>query len=128
MTEKNMAQHMEDIALTLDNGAVMDFSGRLFSEASWYDEDSGVLTHQKLYVTDGHEQVYSVVSGSGSRRSRRAYRIGVQGDACTVHNGRSEMTMPFDMLMLAVRSLCGLGEEATPSLEMVEETLRAANC
>ena len=38
------------------------------------------------------------------------------------------MTLPFDMLMLAVRSLCGLDENATPSLELVEETLRAANC
>lgn len=119
---------MEDIALTLDNGAILDFRGRMFSEASWYDEDSGVLTHQKLYITDQHEQVYSVVAGSGNTRSRRGYRIAVQGESCTVHNGRSEMTMPFDMLMLAVRSLCGLEEGATPSLELVEETLRAANC
>lgn len=119
---------MENIALTLDNGAVLDFRGRLFSEASWYDEESGVLTHQKLYVTDGHDQVYSVVAGAGSSRSRRAYRIAVHGDVCTVNNGRSEMTMPFDMLMLAVRALCGLDEDATPSLELVEETLRAANC
>lgn len=119
---------MEDIALTLDNGAILDFRGRMFSEASWYDEDNGVLTHQKLYITDQHEQVYSVVAGAGNSRSRRGYRIGVEGDTCTVHNGRSEMTMPFDMLMMAVRSLCGLEEGATPSLELVEETLRAANC
>lgn len=32
-TEKTM----EDIALKLDNGAILDFRGRLFSEASWYD-------------------------------------------------------------------------------------------
>ena len=123
-TEKTM----EDIALKLDNGAILDFRGRLFSEASWYDEENGALTHQKLYVTDEHEQVYSVVTGTGANRSRRAYRIGVQGDTCTVHNGRTEMTMPFDLLMLAVRSLCGPEDGATPSLELVEETLRAANC
>ena len=69
-----------------------------------------------------------ILTGTGANRSRRAYRIGVQGDTCTVHNGRTEMTMPFDLLMLAVRSLCGLEDGATPSLELVEETLRAANC
>ena len=119
---------LEHVALPLDNGAALDFHGRLFSEASWFDEESGVLTHQKLYATSENEQVYSVVSGAGRMRSRRAYRIGVQGDSCTVSDGKSEMTLPFDMLMLAVRSLCGLDEKATPSLELVEETLRAANC
>ena len=127
MTE-SAATTMENVALTLDNGAVLDFRGRLFSEASWFDEDSGVLTHQKLYVTEGNEQVYSVASAAGTTRSRRAYRIAVQGDSCSVTDGKSEMTLPFDMLMLAVRSLCGLDENATPSLELVEETLRAANC
>lgn len=127
MTEA-VQNSMEDIALKLDNGTILDFHGRLFSEASWYDEDRGMLTYQKLYVTDTHEQVYSVVTGSGNNRSRRGYRIAVQGETCTVHNGRTEIDMPFDMLMLAVRSLCGLEEGATPTLELVEETLRAANC
>ena len=116
MTEP-VAPTMENIALTLDNGAVLDFRGRLFSEASWFDEDSGVLTHQKLYSTEGNEQVYSVVSGTGKTRSRRAYRIAVQGDTCSVTDGKSEMTLPFDMLMLAVRSLCGLKLYAQPTAD-----------
>ena len=37
------------------------------------------------------------------------------------------MRIQFDMLMLAVRSLCGLADGATPSLEQVEEMLKAAN-
>ena len=37
-TEKTM----EDIALKLDNGAILDFRGRLFSEASWYDEETAL--------------------------------------------------------------------------------------
>ena len=52
MTE-SAATTMENVALTLDNGAVLDFRGRLFSEASWFDEDSGVLTHQKLMLRKG---------------------------------------------------------------------------
>jgi len=121
-------QLMEEIVLQLDNGTSLEFKGRLFSEASWYDEDSGVLTHQKLFVTDSHEQVYSVVTGGGNNRSRRAYKIRVQGEACTIFDGRTSMNLPFELLMMAVRSLCGLDEGAIPSLETVEETLRAANC
>lgn len=119
---------MEQVCLKLDNGGEMNFKGRLFSESSWYDEEEASLTTQKLYVTDSHEQVYSVVSGSGKQKERRAYRINMHGDSCTVNNGSMEMTLPFDMLMLAVRTLCRLDDDATPSLETVEETLRAANC
>jgi hypothetical protein len=38
------------------------------------------------------------------------------------------MVLPFDMLIHAVRSLCGLEEGAVPPLDLMEETLRAANC
>lgn len=119
---------MDAISLKLNNGEKLNFNGRLFSESSWYDEDEASITTQKLYITDTHEQVYFVASGSEEKRERRAYRIATHGDSCTVDNGSLEMSMPFDMLMLAVRSLCGLDDGATPSLETVEETLRAANC
>ncbi len=118
---------MEKITIKLNNGESLNFKGRLFSEASWYDEDEASLTIQKLYITDNHEQVYSIISGSEGRRERRAYRIATHGNSCTVNNGSIEMTMPFEMLMLAVRSLCGLNDEMTPNLDTVEETLRAAN-
>ena len=117
-----------NVVLHLDNGAEMQFSGRPFAGGSWFDDETGELTRQKLYTTESGEHVYSIVTGKGQQRSRRAYRIAVQGDSCSVTDGKSEMTLPFDMLMLAVRSLCGLDENATPSLELVEETLRAANC
>ncbi len=123
----DIANTMEKITLKMENGEKMEFVGRLFSEASWYDEDEASITIQKLYITDKHEQVYSIVSGAEGKRERRVYRIAIHADACTVHSGSMEMTMPFDMLMLAVRSLCDLNDDATPSLETVEETLRAAN-
>lgn len=119
---------MDHVALGLDNGTMMNFTGRVFAESSWYDEDTAVLTQQKLYITDKYEQVYSVVSGSGKQRSRRAYKIVMQGDICHVTNGATQMSLPLDLLMLSVRSLCGLDGDAVPSLELVEETLRAANC
>ena len=86
-----------------------------------------MLTRQKLYVTDNNEQVYYIVRSSGQERTRHAYRLSVHGENCTIDNGHSEMTMQFDMLMTAVRGLCGLEADATPSLEMVEDMLKAAN-
>ena len=117
---------MEKIALELENEASLTFTGRLFSEAVWYDDDSGVLTHQKLYVTDQNEHVYVIQKGIGGRRICRAYRIAVHGERCVIYNGRSTMELPLDMLLLSVRSLCGT--DSPMALEQVEEILRSANC
>lgn len=117
---------LEKITLHLENGAGLIFYGRLFSEAVWYDEYSGVLTHQKLYVTDQNEQVYVIQKGSGERSVCRAYRISVHGERCVIYNGRYSMEIPLDLLLLAVRTLCGV--EDSMALEQAEEILRAANC
>ena len=117
---------LEKITLHLENGAGLIFYGRLFSEAVWYDEYSGVLTHQKLYVTDQNEQVYVIQKGSGERSVCRAYRISVHGERCVIYNGRYSMEIPLDLLLLAVRTLCGV--EDGMALEQAEEILRAANC
>ena len=122
-----MSKNMEEICLKHDNGDALRFEGCLFSESSDFDRDSGCLTRQQLYVTDNGEQVYYIVRSEGHQRTRRAYRLSVNGDTCVINNGRMEIAMQFDMLMLAVRGLCGLSSEDTPSLEMVEELLHAAN-
>lgn len=118
---------MEDICLTQDSGSDVRFRGRLFSECSWFDEESGVLTRQKLFTTEDRGQVYYIVRSDGKERTRHAYRLDVQENMCVIHNGNTEMRIQFDMLMLAVRSLCGLADGAMPSLEQVEEMLKAAN-
>lgn len=122
-----MARQMEDITLKLENGENMRFQGRLFSESSDFDRESGALTRQQLYKTDNGDQVYYIVRTQGNERTRNAYRLSIQGDTCVINNGRMEIAMQFDMLMLAVRSLCGLNADATPSLDMVEEMLREAS-
>ena len=118
----------EKVTLTLDNGASLSFSGRQFAGGSWYDEETGVLTRQNLYVTESNEHVYSIVSGSGQTRSRRAYQVALSGEQCHISDGHSEMTIELEMLMLAVRALSGLDKEEAPAMEVVEDTLRAANC
>lgn len=117
----------ERLVLHLDNGAELRFTGRLFAGGSWFDEESGVLTRQKLYAAPSGEHIYSIVSGRGPVRSRRAYRVALHGDACTINDGRTEMTLDFETLMFAVRALAGLRQD-DDALDMVEETLRAANC
>ncbi len=127
MSESITGSAMENICLKHDNGPDIQFCGRLFAESSWYDEEYAVLTRQKLYVTDKQEQVYYIVRGGAQTRNRSAYRLSVMGDHCIIHNGNTEMVLPFDMLMLVVRELCGLDANATPSLYAVEEMLKAAN-
>jgi len=117
---------MEKMVLHLENGSALSFSGRLFSEAVWYDEYTGVLTHQKLYVTDQNEHVYVIQKGGSDRHTCRAYRVAVHGERCVIYNGRSVMEFPLDLLMLAVRTLCG-GDDGA-ALEQAEEILRSANC
>lgn len=118
---------MENISLKHDNGDDLRFQGRLFSECSHFDEENNSLTRQQLYVTDSGEQVYYIVRSNGRERSRSVYKLSVSDDNCVINNGKAEITLQFDMLMLAVRALCGLDADATPSLEMVEEMLKAAN-
>ena len=120
-------RNMEDVSLTHDNGPDIFFRGRLFAECSWYDEERAALTRQKLYVTDTNEHIYYLVSHCGKERQHRAYRLSVLGDRCVIHNGNTEMVLQFDMLMLAVRTLCGMNADAEPTIELVEQTLKAAN-
>lgn len=128
MTDGAPQGALETVVLRLDNGAEITFSGRQFAGGSWYDEETGVLTRQNLYITDANEHIYSIVSGSGHTRQRRAYKVTLRGETCTIHDGKTEMTLSLEMLMLAVRALTGLDKEDAPMLELVEETLRAANC
>ena len=120
----------ESMALRLDNGAEIAFSGRQFAGGSWNDEETGVLTRQNLYITEANEYVYSIITGTGRQRSRRAYRVALHGKTCTMSDGKTEITLELEMLMLAVRALTGLDREGegVPMLDLVEETLRAANC
>ncbi len=122
-----MARNMEDVCLKHDNGDPFQFHGRLFSESSDFDKESGSLTRQQLYLTENGDQVYYIVRTEGKERTRHAYRLSIHDDICVINNGKMEITMQFDMLMLAVRGLCGLNSDEIPSLEMMEEMLKAAN-
>ncbi len=127
MPENIHQDGLEDVVLQLDNGVRLSFLGRQFAGGSWYDEETNVLTRQNLYVTDSGEHIYSITSGDGQKKSRRAYRVVLHGEQCTIHDGRTEITLELEMLMLAVKALTGIEKSEAPSLEMIEEILRAAN-
>ncbi|MBR3664342.1 MAG: hypothetical protein IKN64_06785 [Desulfovibrio sp.] len=115
-----MHKTFENISLTQDNGQDLTFRGNLYSECSWFDEDEKQLTRQKLYITDNKEQIYYIVRSQGDQKTHHAYRFSVAGETCTINNGKSTVTLPFDMLMHVVRGMCGLKPGETPSLEEVE--------
>ncbi|MBQ3892053.1 MAG: hypothetical protein ACQGQP_05640 [Desulfovibrio sp.] len=116
---------MEHIALVLENGARLSFEGRLFAEAVWEDEESGVLTHHKLYMTGTNSQVYALFKERAGRRIVRAYRVTVKDGLCTIFDGKETLRMPVEGLLDAVQALCG----SDPALlGQVEEALLSASC
>ena len=99
---------MTGITLKNDNGAEIAFTGKLYAEHSFFDEDTGIMTQQKLYVTSDGRQAYSVVSGSGDNKERRAYLIKRDGRLCRINNGLFDVTVTSDHLVTVVKGLCGM--------------------
>ena len=127
-----MAEQWDDAAethvLRNDAGAAVHFTGKLFSESSYFDEEQGTLTRLKLYTTDDNRQVYSVVSSSDTAKWRRVYVLRVEDDLCHIHNGVQEITLRVDMLLTVVYGLCGIDPAQADSLRaFLEHTLKAAN-
>ena len=119
---------MDDLCLKGDQGAEISFRGRLFSDCSYFDEETRAITRQRLYVTDQGEQVYAITSGLGGHKESRVYKLKLEGDHCVIHNGQREITLGTEMLLICVRGLCGLDDVGSLSLlASLEETLKAAN-
>jgi hypothetical protein len=117
--------HFEQITLLNDSGVECTFNGRLFSESSYYDEDSMTLTRLRLYISDQNEQVYSIISGSGQEKTRRYYVVAQEGELYRISSGAHTLRLPLDILFASVFGLCGLdphrAEELKPDFE---ESLR----
>ncbi len=118
---------MEKVFLRGDNGSELFFRGRLFSETSYYDEETSTLTRMRLFVADGGKLVYSIISGSGTEKTRRHYSVIPEGNLCRMSDGIQTLVLPADMLFAAVFGLCGIdparAEDLRPSFE---ENLRMA--
>ena len=117
--------NFEQLSLISDNGAELQFNGRLYSESTYYDEDSATLTRLRLYITDKNEQVYSIVSGSGQEKKRRYYVVAQDEDMYCISNGVHTLRLPLELLFASVFGLCGIDPERAEELKPeFEETLR----
>ncbi len=104
---------MEQITLDNDAGNNISFTGRLVGEHSYFDEDTQVLTQQKLYVTTQAQQAYSVVTSDGKLKEKRAYLIKREGQLCKINNGLFDVTVNAVDLLSVVKGLCGMSEAIT---------------
>lgn len=95
----------ETITLEDDQAGPVTFRGHLYAQTSYYDEDTGVLTQQKLYATEDGRQAFSVVSSDGGQKSRRAYVVRREGELCHIQCGERTVSIPYDSLMLFTQIL-----------------------
>ena len=95
----------ETITLEDDKAGPVTFRGHLYAQTSFYDEDSGVLTQQKLYTTNEGHQAFSIVSSDGSAKNRRAYVVRREGELCHIQCGERTVSIPYDSLMLFTQIL-----------------------
>ena len=116
MAIQQSATYTDRISLQNDNGSELSFNGRLFSERSLYDEDSGTLTRLRLFATDKAEHVYSIVSGSGTHKSRRHYIIAQEGEFYRISDGVQTLLLPPELLFATVFGLCGIDPKKVQEL------------
>ncbi|MDR2893747.1 MAG: hypothetical protein LBV80_11845 [Deltaproteobacteria bacterium] len=117
-------QSFEEFTLQGYQGGDFCFRGRLFSEGSFFDEESRALIRLRLFALPDNRLVYSVVSGSGEQKDRRVYVLKVENDVCHIDNGSQNLTLPLEMLFSAVFGLCGLADGRENELRAaMEESL-----
>lgn len=119
---------MEDVTLQNDTGADLNFSGRLHAQHSFFDEESSILTQQRLYVTNDGRQAYSIVATDGKNKERRAYLIKVEGALCKINNGLFDVTVKAEDLMMVVKGLCGIDDASRTRdfFDQVKDVFRPA--
>lgn len=107
MRKDKQPEKLAFIPITLENdsGAGVSFNGALYAQTSFFEEDTGVLTKQELYVTDDGGQAFSIVSTDGDRKQRAAYLVHRDGDVCTMFNGEQEMKLPYEWLIMYTQAL-----------------------
>ncbi len=118
----------ERVVLRSDNGAEIEFRGYVYSETSYFDEETSTLTRLRLFLADGGKHVYSIISGSGVGKIRRHYIMTPGEEFCDISDGRNRLTVPTEMLFASVFGLCGIDPSRAEELRPIfEESLRRAS-
>ncbi|WP_147819548.1 hypothetical protein [Salidesulfovibrio onnuriiensis] len=101
MAVKKMAGHdpVLEVSLPNDFGEDLPFKGHLVGEEMYFNDDTGMLTMEKLYKNDSDAYAYSIISAIGHARERRAYTVQPGQETCRVNNGGLEMDYDTDLLL-----------------------------
>ena len=134
MDEKSLSRDASDniemapVVLPNDMGEAISFVGRLAAEHSFFDEDSGMLTRQKLYLTEDGAQAYHVISTIGDKKERRSYIIRREGQVCSIYNGSARLELNTVDVLLVVKGLCGIknAEQGGSYLDNLEDLVDSA--
>jgi len=111
-----------NVNLPNDFGEDLSVTGHLIGEEMYFDDDTGMLTMEKLYRDQNEELVYGIISAIGHARERRAYRIEEREESCRVSNGTLNLEFSYDELfeLLAV----AMEAEKESSSRQVSEQVR----
>ncbi|CCO22957.1 hypothetical protein [Maridesulfovibrio hydrothermalis] len=120
---------LKRVTLENDFGGQISFTGKLDNETLNYNEGSGELVSEKIYMTEQGRTGYSVVTGDGFKRERRAYLLEDQGETCMVSNGSILLGLETDnMLTFFAAALAEQAESLSENeLEYVKKQLKVVN-
>lgn len=92
------------VNLPNDFGVDQSVTGHLIGEEMYFDDNSGMLTMEKLYREGDDKLAYGIISAIGHARERRAYKIEQKDDHCIATNGSLSLQFSYDELfeLLAV--------------------------
>lgn len=109
MSKKTVGGHdgndpILNVNLPNDFGQDLEVTGHLIGEEMYFDDDTGMLTMEKLYRGEDDKLSYGIISAIGHARERRAYNIEEREDSCIVTNGSLSLEFNYDELfeLLAV--------------------------
>ena len=124
MEEGASCQSMIPISLPNDFGGDVSFTGCLVKESSRYDEGTGVLTKEALYLTDDGWVAYSIIRAKGNEKSRSAYMMDKNEDGFRFITDGS-VCFPVDENLLVEMLFAALAAQA--EIKPVNKNLAASN-
>ncbi|MBI9078825.1 MAG: hypothetical protein JEY79_03685 [Pseudodesulfovibrio sp.] len=110
------------VNLPNDFGEDVTVSGYMVGEEMYFDDNTGMLTMEKLYRDEDDLLAYGIISAIGHARERRAYTVEERESSCIVSNGSLSLEFSYDELfeLLAV----AMESEKTTSSSQVSEQVR----
>lgn len=94
-----------NVNLPNDFGQDVSVTGQLIGEEMYFDDNSGMLTMEKLYRDEEDGKLsYGIISAIGHARERRAYKVEERENGCIATNGSLSLEFSYDELfeLLAV--------------------------